>query len=129
MRPGNQRPVASRSPEKQHCLEPEKCCAYNRTREYLLCSDVDVADFSIASFNDRIPTLATDSGVGLWMVPFRGISLISEHALLDLIYLDANAVVIDVVESFPTFRISKASPPAASVLALPMHTISSTRTQ
>lgn len=129
MRTGNQRPVASRSPEKQHCLEPENYCAYNRTREYLLCSDVDVADFCVASFNDRIPTLATDWGVGLWMVPFRGISLIGEHALLDLIYLDANAVVIDVVESFPTFRISNASPPAASVLALPMRTISSTQTQ
>jgi hypothetical protein len=115
----NRHLVAGSLPKEQHYVEPEKCCAYNQTRGRLLGSDVDVADFSFASLNDRTQTLTANSGAGLWLVPFRGIPLISEHIPLDLIYLDASFVIIDVVESFPTFSISKASPPAASVLALP----------
>src|SRR5580658_4487138 len=92
--------VASRSPKKRY-TGPNKYCAYNQTRGYLLGSDVDAADFSVTSFNDRIPTLAANTGAGLWLVPFRGISPMSEQTPVDLIYLDANSVVIDVVESFP----------------------------
>jgi CheY-like chemotaxis protein len=125
----NQHPSASRSLEIQCCVEPGKYYAYNQTRGHLLGSDVDVADFSAASFKDRIPALATDSGAGVWLVPFRGISIMRAHTLIDLIYLDSNSVVIDVVESFPIFRISKESPAAASVLALPRHMIQSTQTR
>jgi CheY-like chemotaxis protein len=121
--------VASSSPEQQPCVELEKHCAYNQTTEHLLASDVHAGDFSVASFNNRIPTLAANSGVGVWQVPFRGISFISEQIPLDLVYLDANSIVIDIVESFPIFSISKASPSAASVLVLPRHTIYSTETR
>jgi CheY-like chemotaxis protein len=124
-----QNPVASRSPEKQFRLEPEKHCAYNRTREHLLGSNVDAADFSVASLNDRIPILVANSGAGIWLVPFRGISLGSEQTPVDLIYLDGNSVVIDLVESFPTFTASQGGPLAASVLVLPLHTIYSTQTR
>jgi hypothetical protein len=48
---------------------------------------------------------------------------------LDLVYLDEDCRVIDVVEFFPTFRVSPSSPPAASVLALPIHSIYSSQTQ
>jgi CheY-like chemotaxis protein len=125
----NQHPVAGRSPEKQRCVEPEKYGALNQTRGCLLGWNVDVGDFSVASLNDRIPALLASSGGGIWLLPFRGISLINGQTPFDLIYLDANSVVIDVVESFPIFCISNASPPAASVLALPGKTISSTETQ
>jgi CheY-like chemotaxis protein len=125
----NQHPVAGRSPEKQHCMDLEKYCAYNQTQEHLLASEVGVGDFSVASLNDRIPTLAANSGAGLWLIPFRGISLMSEQTPLDLIYLDASSIVIDVVVSFPIFCISKASPPAASVLVLPRNTIDSAHTR
>jgi CheY-like chemotaxis protein len=121
----NQRPVARRSLEKQHCMDLEKYCAYNQTREHLLASEVDVGDFSVASLKDRIPALATNYGAGLWLIPFRGISVMSEQTPIDLIYLDAHSIVIDVVVSFPIFCISKASPLAASVLALPGNTIDS----
>jgi len=126
---GNQHPVARRSPEEQQCADPERYCAYNQTRGQILGSEVEVADFSVASFNDRTGTLAANSGGGLWVIPFRGISPMCERTPLDLIYLDANSVVIDIVECFPTFRISTASSPAASVLALPRNTISSTQTR
>jgi len=74
-------------------------------------------------------TLALKSGEGLWMTPFRGISESGMRAPLDLIYLDEDCRVIDVVESFPTFRVTPSSPRPASVLALPTHSIYSSQTQ
>ena len=126
---GNQRQAAGRSPEARGSAESGKCCAYNVTRERFLGVDVDAGDFTVASLDDRIPTLAPRSGAGLWLVPFRGISATSVHVPLDLVYLDRSCTVIDVVESFPIFRVSAASPPAASVLVLPSHSIETTETQ
>jgi hypothetical protein len=48
---------------------------------------------------------------------------------LDLIYVDDECQVIEVVESFPTFHVTASSPTAASVLALPTHSIYSSQTQ
>jgi hypothetical protein len=110
-------------------VELKTYCAYNQTRGLPLGSHIEFADFSAASFNDRIPTLAAHSGTGIWLVPFRGIFLMSEQTPIDLIYLDANFIVIDTVESFPISRISKGSPPAASVLVLASHMIGSTQTR
>ena len=110
-------------------LEPGKQCAYNQTRERFLGSDVDAADFSTASLDARLPMLASESGAGLWLTPFRGISPTSVRVPLDLIYLDQNCKVIDTVESFPIFQISSSSAPAASVLVLAADTIRSTETR
>jgi hypothetical protein len=63
------------------------------------------------------------------MVPFKGISPQSAFVPLDLVYLDDACRVIDVVEYFPTFFVSPASPPATSVLALPVHSIHASRTR
>jgi hypothetical protein len=78
---------------------------------------------------DMMATLALKSGEGLWMTPFRGISESGMRAPLDLIYLDEDCRVIEVVESFPTFRVTPSSPQPASVLALPTHSIYSSQTQ
>lgn len=125
---GNQYPVAWNSPVAQGSFEPGKHCAYNQTQGRFLGSDVDAGDFAGASFDGRMQTLTADSGAGLWLVPFRGISPTSVRIPLDLIYLDRNNAVIDVVESFPLARVSPASPTAASVLVLPADTIQSTQT-
>ena len=126
---GNQRQAAGRSPEARGSAEAQECCAYNRSRERFLGVDIDAGDFTVASLDEKIPMLAPRSGAGLWLVPFRGISATSVHIPLDLVYLDRSCTVIDVVESFPIFRVSASSPPAASVLVLPSHTIESTGTQ
>ena len=126
---GNQRQAPGGSPMGQGSAEARKSCAYNLTRERFLGVDIDGGDFSVASLDDRIPALAPKSGAGLWLVPFRGISATSVHVPLDLVYLDRSCTVIDVVESFPIFRVSPSSAPAASVLVLPSHSIESTGTQ
>jgi uncharacterized membrane protein (UPF0127 family) len=110
-------------------MELRKHCAYNRTRECFLGLEVAAADVPYASMKDMMATLALKSGEGLWMTPFRGISESGMRAPLDLIYLDEDCRVIEVVESFPTFRVTPSSPQPASVLALPTHSIYSSQTQ
>jgi hypothetical protein len=110
-------------------MELQRLCAYNQTRECFLGLEVAAADLSYAALQDMLGKLSFRSGEGLWMSPFRGIPEKNMRVPLDLIYLDEDCRVIEVVESFPTFRVSPSSPQAASVLALPTHSIYSSQTQ
>jgi hypothetical protein len=91
--------------------------------------EVASVGLSSASLKELLGKLVLKSGEGLWMVPFREIPETSMRDPLDLIYLDEDCRVIEVVESFPTFRAAPSSPHAASVLALPTHSIYSSQTQ
>jgi hypothetical protein len=110
-------------------METQKLCAYNQTRECFLGLEVSATDLSYAELGKLIGNLALKSGEGLWMAPFRGIPETKISAPLDLVYLDEDCRVIEVVESFPTFRVAPSTPHAASVLALPSHSIYSSQTQ
>jgi hypothetical protein len=110
-------------------IEPGHNCAYNQTRDCFLGMHVVAGDFTPASFRDWLTTLTPNSGCGVWMIPFRGIVTTEVSAPLDLLYLDAAGRVQDVVEFFPTFKVNPSSPPAASVLVLPSHSIFSSQTQ
>jgi uncharacterized membrane protein (UPF0127 family) len=110
-------------------MELRRLCAYNQTRECFLGLEVSVADLAISVLKSLLRKLSLKSGEGLWVTPFRGIPETDMRAPLDLIYLDDNCRVIEVVESFPTFRVSPSSPRASSVLALPIHSIYSSQTQ
>ena len=110
-------------------IEPGHNCAYNQTRDCFLGMHVVAGDFTPASFRDWLTTLTPNSGCGVWMIPFRGIGMTEVSAPLDLLYLDAAGRVQDVVEFFPTFKVNPSSPPAASVLVLPSHSIFSSQTQ
>jgi len=121
--------AADSSPAVQYNAESGRHCAYNQTRQRFLGADVNGGDFSIATLDAHLPTLALNSGSGLWLVPFRGISATSVRVPVDLIYLGRSGVVIETVESFPISRVSATSPTAASVLVLPADTIRATETQ
>jgi uncharacterized membrane protein (UPF0127 family) len=110
-------------------MESRTHCAYNQTRECFLGLEVTAADLSYQGIVELMATMSLRSGEGLWIVPFRGIPATGLPAPLDLIYLDEDCRVIDLVESFPTFRVSSSSPRAASVLVLPVHSIYSSQTQ
>jgi uncharacterized membrane protein (UPF0127 family) len=110
-------------------METRTHCAYNQTRECFLGLEITIADLSYAGIVDLMSTVSLKSGEGLWIVPYRDIPAAGLQAPLDLIYLDEDCRVIDLVESFPTFRVSSSSPKAASVLALPVHSIYSSQTQ
>jgi uncharacterized protein len=125
----NQRPPVESSSALQSTAGAGKHCAYNQTQERFLGADVDLADFSVAGRDNRLPTLAANSGAGLWLIPFQGISPTSVRVPVDLVYLDRQCTVIETVESFPISRVSASSPLAASVLVLPAETIRATETQ
>lgn len=125
----NRFPDVDCPPGARRGTEGEKYCAYNQSRERFLGVDIDAADFSAASFDDRMATLSPKSDMGLWLIPFRGISATNVRIPIDLIYLDADYRVIAVVESFPISRVSASTPTASSVLALPSSTVNSTMTQ
>jgi hypothetical protein len=91
--------------------------------------EIACGDFTAATLADRMPLLTPKSGAGLWMAPFKGIPATDVKVPLDLIYLDADSRVIETVEFFPTFRVSASCPPAASLLALPVHSIFASHTQ
>jgi hypothetical protein len=110
-------------------MESQRLCAYNQTRECFLGLEVAAADVSFAALKEQLGRLALKSGEGLWMSPFIGIPDTNMRVPLDLIYLDEDCRVIEVVESFPTFHATQSSPHAASVLALPTHSIYSSQTQ
>jgi len=110
-------------------MELRKLCAYNQTRECFLGLEVTTADLASAELKSLFRKLALKSGEGLWMAPFRGVPETDMRAPLDLIYLTEDCRVIEVVESYPTFRVSPSSPRAATVLALPIHSIYLSQTQ
>jgi uncharacterized protein len=110
-------------------MEPGEICAYNQTRESFIGMHVAAGDFSPASLSDRMATLKPNSGAGMWMAPFRGIPAAEVRVPVDLLYLDEACQVIEAVEFFPTFQVSPSSSSAASVLAVPTHSIFSSHTQ
>ncbi|HEY1256329.1 MAG TPA: PilZ domain-containing protein [Terracidiphilus sp.] len=122
-------PLDESSPRTDSYVEARYLCAYNQTRGCILGQEIACGDFSVASLQERMPKLTPHSGAGLWLDPFRGIPADDVRSPLDLIYLDANHRVLAVVELFPSYRVSPSIPPAASVLALPTHSIFSSQTQ
>ena len=124
-----QPPLGAGLPRAEGSAEARCLCAYNQTKRCILGVEVACGDFSAISLTERMPQLTPQSGRGLWLAPFRGIPSTDVRVPLDLIYLDAGLKVIEVVELFPTYRVSPSSPPASSVLALPTHTIFSSHTQ
>jgi hypothetical protein len=113
----------------ENSVEPRNCCAYNETRKCILGVEIASGDFSSITLAERLPLLTAKSGAGLWLNPFRGLPEIDVSVPLDLLYLDPDYRVIETVEFYPTFRVSPACPPAASVLALPSHSIFASHTQ
>ena len=111
--------------QRQLGQDAGKCCAYNRTRERFISTEVEYADFAASSLELRLAALVPGSGAALWLVPFRGLSPTSVRVPIDLLYLDQDSVVQAAVESFPIAHVPDAIPPAATVLALPAHAIAS----
>jgi hypothetical protein len=124
-----QHPLGENLPRADNYTEARCICAYNQTTGCVLGVEIACGDFTFANLAERMPKLTPQSGAGLWMDPFRGMPTTDVSVPLDLIYLDADYRVIEAVELFPTYRVSPSAPPAASVLALPTHTIFSSHTQ
>jgi len=104
-------------------------CAYNQTREYILGLEVEVMDLPEDRLKRRLVTSLLTNGQGLWLNPFHGIPTGGLPAALDLVYLNGQNEVMELVESYPTFRAGARAAGVVSVLVLPAHTIYTSQTQ
>jgi len=106
-------------------------CAFNRTRESFLATELQIAD---THWSRLVGLLGTSrdrfcSGRGLWIVPCHGIHTFAMRFPIDLIYLDSDKAVIHIEENVKPWRIAPVILQAATVMELPSHVIWDTRTQ
>ena len=121
-------PVPDARPE-QRPSERKTYCVYNQTRECFLSLEITVIHTIFSRLRGLIGRFKPRSDEGLWVMPsWRGhtLGLVFPR---DMIYLDEYNRVVDVVEYFPSFRITSTKTKAKSVLELPTHTIYSSQTQ
>jgi uncharacterized membrane protein (UPF0127 family) len=112
-------------------MEKQRFCVYNQTSECFLSLGV----VAVNTLPSRLKTLIGRHRLrydeGLWITPSTGFHTFTTgiSAPTDLVYLDKDHRAIHVVESFPRFRIAPLKSDAASLVALPAHTIYASQTQ
>lgn len=110
-------------------MQRAKVCVYNLTRECFLSLGVTVADTYFARLRGLIGRTRLRSDEGVWMVPSSGIHTVGVLFPIDLVYLNHKHRVVELIETFPPFRIAPLRMQAASVLELRTHVIFSSQTQ
>ena len=111
-------------------MQGQTVCVYNQTNECFLSLGANRAEHPFSQLKRRIFARGAHHLLdeGSWHACPLGLRTLGIFARRDLIYLDDRFRVLDIVESFPIQRISPKRAGAASLLALPVHTISSSRT-
>jgi len=104
-------------------------CVFNKTRESFLALKVVLADTHLMRLKGLFGTLRLKSDEGIWINPSQGVHTIGVRFAIDLVYLDDDHRVIEIKESFGTFRIGPLRMNSASVLELPTRTIYCSQTQ
>lgn len=109
--------------QQLHDSKAARYCAYSKTGQRFISNEVELADAFAGDFENGYPSLTAGSGAAVWIVPIRSLSATSFCTPVDLLYLDETCAVLAAVESFPIARVSDSITRAASILALPEHTI------
>ncbi len=104
-------------------------CVFNKTRESFLALNVVRADTHLARLKGLLGTVRLNSGQGVWVTPSQGVHTIGMRFAIDLVYLNEKHEIVDLIESFGTFRIGPLRMRCASVLQLPTRTIYYSQTQ
>ena len=105
------------------------CCVYNKTRESFLSLNVAVADTHFTRFRGLLGKMRLKTDEGIWVVPSYGVHTFGLPISIDQKYIDSEYRVIDLIESFGSFRIGPMRLNCVSVLELSKHTIYSSQTQ
>jgi hypothetical protein len=120
---GQKTDVVSPRSHQPYQLKRARFCAYNQTGQRFISNEVELANASEVGFGGCFSSLAAGSGTALWIVPIQSLSATSFSIPVDLLYLDEACDVLATVESFPTACVSSSIARAASILALPEHSI------
>ena len=104
--------------------------ALNRTRQSYLATHLSIAGTHWSRFRGLMGRDAQDfqPGSGLLIVPCRGVHTFAMNFPIDVLYLDANNLVVYLKENLRPWRVAPISLRAASVLELPSHTLRSSGT-
>lgn len=117
--------------ETEDSMSNRCCCAFNRTRECFLATELKIAD---THWGRLIGLLGTSRekfsfGGGLWIIPCHGVHTLAMRFSIDVVYLDSEKTVVHVEENVKPWRIAPIHMEAATVLELPSHVVWDTRTQ
>ncbi len=112
-------------------MQGQTVCVYNQTSECFLSLGANRAEHPFSQLKRRIFARGAHHLLdeGSWHACPHGLRTLGLFARRDLIYLDERFRVLHVVESFPILRLAPKRTGAASLLALPVHTVSSSRTR
>ncbi len=111
-------------------MEIQRFCVYNLAQESFLSLEVTAVDTTVVPLRTLIESIiAIQSGIGVWLKPYRGIPLVPGLPLFDLIYLDEDLRVVQQVELYPHPSATPLGGHVASALAVPAHTIFASQTQ
>ncbi len=99
--------------------------AFNRTRHAYLATRLSVAGTHWSRLRGLIGMNAEKFSVGngLWIVPCHGVHTLAMNFPIDVIYLDANKLVVHMEQNLKPWRMARVSMRAASVLELPGNTL------
>lgn len=104
-------------------------CVYNQTSESFLSLGIKHSDSILAYLRGLLADRAPRYDEGSWVAQPRRIDFFRLTSSRDLVFLDQKQRVLGTIESFPRMRFAPLGPEVASVLSLPVHTISSSQTQ
>jgi uncharacterized membrane protein (UPF0127 family) len=99
--------------------------AFNRTRHAYLATHLSVAGTHWSRLRGLMCMNAAKfpAGNGLWIVPCHGVHTLGMNFPIDVIYLDANKLVVHVEPNLKPWRMGRVSMRATSVLELPSNTL------
>lgn len=102
---------------------------FNETKQCFLSMNVSPADTHLSRLRGLLGRIRLRRDDGIWVVPSQGIHTFGMLFAIDVIYLDAQARVIHLVEHLRPFRIAPLRVHAKSVLELPERSIYSSGTE
>ncbi|HKF49491.1 MAG TPA: PilZ domain-containing protein [Terracidiphilus sp.] len=110
-------------------MNTKRYCVYNETNECFLSLEVSLGDNTIAQLKRVFGKGPLGPDEGCWIIKPSGLQTLRLFSSRDLIYLDAEQKVVNVLESFPPFRMAPVEMGAASLLDLPVSTVQCSQTQ
>lgn len=110
-------------------MHSQRYCVYNQNNECFLSLGATLGDRFFARLKRWFGFSRTHGDEGCWISADHGAGTFGFVVNRDLVFLDDKHRVVFLVEGHPALRAVPKRKGAESVLALPVHTISSSRTQ
>jgi uncharacterized membrane protein (UPF0127 family) len=104
--------------------------AFNRTRQSYLATELRVAGTHWSRLRGLMlaDQRSFGDGHGLWIVPSHGVHTFAMRFPIDVVYLNADKVVVYMKQNLRPWRVAAVRQQAASVLELPGSTLGNTGT-